>query len=274
MTPIEYYKAAEKHLSYCINWRDKMGTGEPEEGELLEIYYLLGYVVECFTIFTIYRIGHWNPTGRIEGSNSSITRDALKKDIEEYFDPVFTYYTKYDFFDRSGGKNARTVHRLIKEEKGDKNNLGKNEYAEVIDGNRYIIWEREERGIKLQLKQSTELAKTKAACSTIISGEVTAKCCVQGHRFQNAIESVILKELYKDGLSEIDFFATYKTNKKKNSLFKLVAEWEPVLRYCSKISQWEKLGKKHTESIITKENIYSLVDVLRELEQKLQQLKK
>lgn len=272
MTPIEYYNAAEKHLSYCIIWRDKMKDEKPKECELLEIYYLLGYVVECLTIFIIYRVGHWNPTGKV-GSNNSVIRNALKSDIEAYFDPVFTYHTKYDFFNKSISKDARLIHRLIKGEKRNKNNLEKNEYAEDVGGN-YIIWEKKEVGEKIQLKESENLNKTITANSSIDKKCIQAAFCVQGHRFQDAINNIILEKLYEEGLNDIDFFATYKTNKKKNALFKLVEEWEPILRYCSKISQWEMLGKKHSENIITKENLCSLVDALRELELKLQQLKK
>ena len=270
MTPNDYYKAAEKHLSCCLSWRDKTKEDAPKERELLEAYYLLGYVAECFTIYTVYRFGHWNPEGETSGSPKSRVCKAMKVDVEKYFDPVFTHHTHYDYFKLDDNTPSRTFCRQIKEVTKSRGKRSDDEYFEdfYID-NEYdhsIIWRKIVGGATFNKGKWSD---------TIIGGGINVGSWhgnyhTQGHKFQMVIENSICGKLCKEeGLNNSTFFDGYKDKKKDNDAFKLLDEWEPKIRYCSRIRQWEGLDKRHSSGIITRENLVLLMDVLEKLHKEL-----
>ena len=266
MKPNDYYRAAEKHLSCCLSWRDKTEKDAPKDCELLEAYYLLGYVAECFTIYTVYRFGHWNPKGKTAGEPKSRAKKAMDVDIEEYFDPVFTFHTGYDYFNLNNRTPSRRFYRQIKELTNSKEKEC-DEYLEEVcgEGYKYIIWKKIDKGDTCNNKT---LSKAIVG-SKISESKLTNNRHTQGHKFQMVIKnSICAKLLAEGGLNNVAFFAGYD-KEKDNDAFKLLDEWEPKIRYCSRIRQWEDLDERHSSGIITRENLILLMDVLEKLHEEL-----
>lgn len=264
MTPNDYYKAAKKHLTCCQNWYDKTKWEYFKDDELLVVYYLLGYVAECFTVYTVYRFGHWNPKGEISRSPQSRVRKAMNIDIEEYFDPVFTYHTGYDYFNL----NKTPLRCFYRQIKGSTNSKEKksDEYLEEACGQkyRYIIWKKIDDGNKCDDKTLNKAI----VGSEISEGDLKRNLHTQGHKFQKVIkERICVKLLAEEGLNNVNFFAHYKEEIRKNDAFTLIEEWSPKIRYYSSISQWEK--EQHSHGIVTRENLVLLMDVLKRLYEEL-----
>ena len=274
MTPNDYYKAAEKHLECCLNWYNKTKGEYSKDCELLEVYYLLGYVAECFTVYTVYRFGHWNPKGEISGSPKSRVGKAMNIDIEDYFDPVFAYHTGYDFFDIRGWKQVRSFYRQIKEITCVKKERREGEYSEDFTGEggkQYsIIWQKIANGDKCNSKDTLHKVIVGGGEINEKKKKNNIKFHTLGHDFQNVIKNVICSKLFVEAaLNNVTFFDSYKN--KNNDAFKLLKEWNPKIRYYSSVLQWEKEG--HSPGIVTRENIARLMEVLKILNRELKDRK-
>lgn len=173
-TPIDYLNSAKKHLEFCKSWEEKTQDNAMKEGDLLEIYYLLGYVAECLTVYTIYRFGSWAPNGDYRKNI------RLKKfDIAKYYDPLFTLETDYDFYHPS--TRSPYTHTCT---------------------DRYQFRDKEGNPIpQRHIAKNCEIGET-------------WKYCTQHHKFKDAIENVIVAKLLKNSaLSNVDFYSNYNNNK-------------------------------------------------------------
>ena len=59
----EYLQCARKHLDSCVelfnSYNANQANRQNELSVFLELYYLLGYVIEGFTIYSVYKINNW-----------------------------------------------------------------------------------------------------------------------------------------------------------------------------------------------------------------------
>lgn len=223
MSPLDYKKSAKKHLEFCQRWEVKSQEDSAiKDVDLLEIYYLLGYAAECLTVYTIYRFGPWAPTG------DERNRFRLKYNIDEFYDPVFTKETEYDFFNES--------------------TPSKRKQRRSVDGG--------------------EIEKTIIE-KTIMNTEIKEKrrFNTQHHKFQKAIEGVIVSKLLKESaLNNVDFYNNYSRDKSGGIL--LLKEWDTALRYCHNKEKWEE-RKGVTSNLLNKANVQELIDSLFELYKQL-----
>ncbi len=218
MTPLDYKKSAKKHLEFCQRWEVKNQEDSAiKEVDLLEIYYLLGYAAECLTVYTIYRFGPWAPNGNKKDSI------RLKFNIDEFYDPVFTQETGYDFFNES----TRSDRKLRRSVNG----------GEIV-----------------KTLKNTEI-KEKRRFDT------------QHHKFQKAIEGVIVSKLLKESaLNNVDFYNNYSRDTSGGIL--LLKEWNTALRYCHNKGKWEE-REGVTMNLLNKANVQGLIESLFELYKQL-----
>lgn len=265
MTPKEYKKAAEKHLSFCNDWIKKNESSKDvtPDYELLEIYYLSGYIAECLTIYTIYAYGGWNPTGFVHHKPKRIRNFSIDCDIEEYFDPVFTHFTGFDFYKQSTphmDKNqSRIVCRQIKSFSTNgfyKNELNASIYKTTFSCDSHYLWKRID-------KEHVHMGMCLDKCvdgSEINKISLKARYYVAGHRFQEAIYNVILGKLDSLGeLNSINFFRFLKKGKTEQGdiWYTLLHNWKPSIRYYSSLKQLD------VQEMLTK---YNLIKLIKELD--------
>ena len=80
----EYLKCAEKHLKSCQQLLEGIKESTSNKEACLDIWYLSGYIIEGFTVYSAYKINGWNPKCKV-------------KDIKLRFDESFSYKTRLDF---------------------------------------------------------------------------------------------------------------------------------------------------------------------------------
>lgn len=85
----EIWVCALRHLNFCKRVLESESVPK-DEGTLVELYYLLGYVFECFAVYIAYSIDY-----RVENSTKKV-RWPAEKDIKE-FDYCFSNRTKLAF---------------------------------------------------------------------------------------------------------------------------------------------------------------------------------
>lgn len=83
----DYLKCAEKHLKSCQQLLEGLKENADNKEAYLDIWYLSGYIIEGFTVYSAYKINGWNPK----------TEDG-QKDIKSKYDRPFSYKTRLDFF--------------------------------------------------------------------------------------------------------------------------------------------------------------------------------
>lgn len=82
----EYLKCAEKHLKSCQQLLEGIKESTDNKEACIDIWYLSGYIIEGFTVYSAYKINGWNP----------ISKDGVK-DIKLKYDKSFSYKTHLDF---------------------------------------------------------------------------------------------------------------------------------------------------------------------------------
>ena len=272
MTPLDYFNAGEKHLKFCLDWKIRASSDEykTNDWDLLEIFYLSGYAVECFTLFIIYRVGPWDPIGESAqwGKSNKVKRRALQQDIKENFDPVFTHFTGFDFYRHSKNPEAiRIYNRLlveIDENHSRKTDKSLNLYRDpVIDS---YIWSKTDGSIPTNFCSDSSLKKCLRDDHIDYRDLLAKRGFVQGHGFQDAIKNVINNNIKNlEGLDTIDFFNSYKKHK-------LLLKWKPELRYYSSVSAWERDNDCSME--LNKSNLFKLIDLIYTFYQNIEYLKK
>lgn len=83
----DYLKCAEKHLKSCQQLLEGLKENADNKEAYLDIWYLSGYIIEGFTVYSAYKINGWNPK----------TEDG-QKDIKSKYDRPFSNKTHLDFF--------------------------------------------------------------------------------------------------------------------------------------------------------------------------------
>lgn len=82
----EYLECARKHLKSCWQLLEGLKENADNKEAYLDIWYLSGYIIEGFTVYSAYKINGWNPK-----SNDGV------KDIKSKYDKPFSYKTRLDF---------------------------------------------------------------------------------------------------------------------------------------------------------------------------------
>lgn len=272
----EYLKAAEKHLKYCLKWRDRVsadtdsGKQTWDETDLLEIYYLSGYIAECLIIYITYYAGGWwpEPTNPRETRRKNQWNKAKQCDIELYFDPIFTHHTQFDFYAHSTDKEKRHVHRLIKSvyNQSDKPVVNcKDEYSTKIDGeDKWYVWKKSDSPKSIKTSQRLEDCMVG---TDIGKGGLIASFCVQQHKFMDTFQHVLKSKLISSySLNDIKVFSSAFQD---TDSFKLMKEWRTSLRYMSSIKQWEESSQSITQNLINEDNLASLIEDLDKFYQEI-----
>lgn len=81
----EYLKCAQKHLKSCQQLLEGLNKDTENKEAYLDIWYLSGYIIEGFTVYSAYKIYGWNP-------------QTIEKDIRKRYDWNFSKNTHLDFF--------------------------------------------------------------------------------------------------------------------------------------------------------------------------------
>lgn len=264
-----YLKAAYKHLNICFYLLEKPELKKEEkltEADLLEIYYLAGYVAECLIVYTIYYVGFWNPIGmkpngyytnERTGKKEKFTMNDIveanqKLCIKEYFDPVFSAHYNYDFYSKPLDYN-RKVHRLILSCKQEND---KKIFSETLIDNVSYRYKYFDKALDTNTIPQSE--------RDINNGY--NKCSVHTHDWQNALEKIIPKILNKDGINT--------TPLGTNSFSKILKNWKPEIRYISEIKDWENVKTEEIIKILTEEKLKELLEDLYNLYNHVKNLKK
>lgn len=271
MTPQDYFDAGKKHLNFCLDWKEKAVQPDykAKEEEILEIFYLSGYAVECFVIYTIYRFGPWDPKGAkaLGLKMFQIKREKLQSDIQEYFDPVFTHFTGFDFYKNSlinnkDKKDRRFCRKLVSVSPNDNITPDQNK-QQFKDFQTNYVWKKIEDKY-YSFSSPGDLLQCIDNTSKISPEELKAKeTFVQGHDFQKNINDVINKNIRNMGLETIDFFNSYKKHK-------LIVEWKPEVRYYSSIQKWEE--KTRCSEPLNKENLIEIIGLIDTYHQQISKL--
>ena len=82
----EYLECARKHLKSCRQLLEGLKENADNKEACLDIWYLSGYIIEGFTVYSVYKINSWNPN----------SEDGVK-DIKLKYDKPFSYKTHLDF---------------------------------------------------------------------------------------------------------------------------------------------------------------------------------
>lgn len=83
MTYNEYLSCAEKHLKGCKSLLGSYNTGGRSDTHVwLELYYIAGYILEGITIYSAYKLNHWNSSD----------------DIQKHYNLAFSQRTNLDFY--------------------------------------------------------------------------------------------------------------------------------------------------------------------------------
>lgn len=82
----EYLKCSRKHLKSCQSLLKGLNEEADNQEAYLDIWYLSGYIIEGFTVYSAYKINDWNPN----------SEDGVK-DIKSRFDKSFSYKTHLDY---------------------------------------------------------------------------------------------------------------------------------------------------------------------------------
>ena len=57
----EYLECAKKHLKSCHQLLEGLKENADNKEAYLDIWYLSGYIIEGFTVYSAYKINGWNP---------------------------------------------------------------------------------------------------------------------------------------------------------------------------------------------------------------------
>lgn len=83
MTYNEYLSCAEKHLKGCKSLLGSYNTGGKSDTHVwLELYYIAGYILEGITVYSAYKLNHWNSSD----------------DIQKHYNLAFSQRTNLDFY--------------------------------------------------------------------------------------------------------------------------------------------------------------------------------
>lgn len=93
----EYLECARKHLKSCQQLLEGLKENTDNKEAYLDIWYLSGYIIEGFTVYSAYKINGWNPKS-----------DDGVKDIKLKYDKPFSYKTHLDFHRCRLYKNTNT----------------------------------------------------------------------------------------------------------------------------------------------------------------------
>lgn len=114
MKVIDYWKCAGKHLNFCKEILDssisKFDDDNQKFDALVEVYYLLGYVFEGFTIYMAYSLDY-------KDINGCIIRWDRNKDVEK-FDARFCEASHLAFTGAKGVEYLVTNHKFNRIVKG------------------------------------------------------------------------------------------------------------------------------------------------------------
>lgn len=81
----EYLECARKHLISCQQLLECLTENTDNKEAYLDIWYLSGYIIEGFTVYSAYKINNWNPPTK-------------EKDIKSKYDIGFSERTHLDYF--------------------------------------------------------------------------------------------------------------------------------------------------------------------------------
>lgn len=83
MTYNEYLVCAEKHLKGCKSLLESYNIGRSSDIHVwLELYYIAGYILEGITVYSAYKLNHWNSSD----------------DIQRHYNLAFSQRTNLDFY--------------------------------------------------------------------------------------------------------------------------------------------------------------------------------
>lgn len=83
MTYNEYLLCAEKHLKGCKSLLESYKAGKSSDMHVwLELYYIAGYILEGITVYSAYKLNHWNSSD----------------DIQRHYNLAFSQRTNLDFY--------------------------------------------------------------------------------------------------------------------------------------------------------------------------------
>lgn len=79
----EYLSCAEKHLKGCKSLLESYNSGKSSDIHVwLELYYIAGYILEGITVYSAYKLNHWNSYD----------------DIQWHYNLAFSQRTNLDFY--------------------------------------------------------------------------------------------------------------------------------------------------------------------------------
>lgn len=94
----EYLSCAEKHLQGCKSLLDSYKSGLSTDMHVwLELYYIAGYILEGITVYSAYKLNHWNPSD----------------DIQRHYNLGFSQRTNLDFYYVRSSKDRITQEERI-----------------------------------------------------------------------------------------------------------------------------------------------------------------
>lgn len=105
MTYDEYLECAKKHLKSCQQLLNGLNRNALNKEAYLDIWYLSGYIIEGFTVYSVYKKYNWDPNIDIQHCNP-----------KNYTKTCWDFYakTKVDFYPAGTRIDKRTRNILLK----------------------------------------------------------------------------------------------------------------------------------------------------------------
>lgn len=260
MKVVDYWKCAKKHLDFCQKTLESLTDEVDERGvasnDLLEIYYMLGYVFEGFAVYIAFSLEYKNNTD----NENPVTWNAAN-DIK-FFDSKFSsashlaYENKYHYSSHLKKNIDNACRSKCFDPNGKIDDYLNAEYisSKMIPTNQ-IDESTKKAATQLKKELEDELLYNIRINYNVTSHALNAK--------YNFVERMIRK---KEGLASSDkgrmpYFESLDEISEEQ--LKLIQEWSTGLRYnyCSDSNLDEELKK-----IITKENLHGLVAICQKID--------
>ena len=254
MKVVDYWKCANKHLDFCEEVLNsvvyKSENCSKELNSLIDIYYMLGYIFEGFTVCIAFSLSY--PLG-----DKVITWD-MTKDVD-YFDQEFIAASGLAF-DRCDTKLQNAFSQAKK--KG---------LIDLTKGLGFYINAEYANQRKKDGKQDE--AACKEYCNKLKNDlKALISCTIASHQFDRITSGVIQPNFLCSNKELIPFFQSQLPNSDQSFL---IEKWGPELRYgyADHISAGLKNNSAETRAKalieskekITEENLRGLIDTCRNI---------
>lgn len=258
MKVADYFRVAVKHLNFCEKILNS--SVSKDENDLIEIYYMLGYIFEGFAVYIAHKLEH--------GEDKICWNDS--NDVESFFDIDFSSASHLAYHEKKHYENELRKNLKDAREKGC---LDQNQRPDYYINKCYLCSDCSQlssQNVTMSDDEKEKMVKKKFDA-------VKLKFCVKNHSFNKEnglVENCIKKELhgFVSEYGALPYFGgtpniqDAEEAKEYNEQMDLIKNWSTELRYncCDDGHLKEKIKEKITEKNLRKlteycETIFKLI---------------